>query len=1122
MLASFAASAAMLFAVAVPGAALAQDLPETTPLPRPQLSERPLRFDRLTTRQGLSQNMVFDAVQDALGFMWFGTQDGLNRYDGTGFKTFDRVIYDSTSLAGSVVIRMAPSDSGALWVGTERGLQRYDPATESFTIHRAEEPADADSSEWRRCVSCYAVSAIHEDGQGELWIGSGLGFARFDTDESSEEHYVHSPDDETSLSNSIVTNIHEDLDGDIWVATVNGVNRFNRDSRTFDRYLFDPDYSPVGLTGMMFGEPPLPKFRPNLAAAFANDTRDAGVIWVATLDGIVRVHKTSGETKRYRPPQSVRPRDVSPDAAVFTDVAVDPAQPNILWLTSATAGLYRFDTETGEFANHTHNPDDESTLSTNRLSSITVDASGVFWIGTWSGGVNKLDVNAVKFATWSNQPGSPFRLSGPEVWSISEDAQGRIWLGTNPGGLNIIDRRSGEVTSWDTPRLRRSGRIESQWVFATHEDRSGTMWLGTNAGGLHYRPKGQRQFRPFPEQLPGNGGVWISDILEDRRGRIWVASSTAIGWINAGGGLSVSEVTPAGGFIHDIAEGHDGSIWAARSGGGIVHLDPDGKLIETFLTTPDNPLGMRDDIVLSVHPSKSQPGIIWFGTSDAGLGRFDLATRDFSFFSHEQGLVNDNVYGILEDDAGVLWLSTNRGLARFDPSSGSFASYGFEDGAQSEEFNSGAFYRSPRTGEMFFGGIAGLNAFFPDDIKGNPTPPKVAVTGLRLFNEEVQPGEESPLPRQAVVSEEVELEHWQKMLTFEFVGLHYVDPTRNRYEYKLEGFNDEWVAGGNENTATFTNLDPGEYTFRVRAASSDGVWSAEPASMRVIIRPPWWRTPWAYVLYGLILAGGIFVVDRVQRKRVVARATSRMLAEENERKSMELEHARQLQLSLLPQVPPSVAGLQIAAGMTTATEVGGDFYDFSVADDGALMIAIGDATGHGLSAGTVVSATKGIFSLVANESNVEEAMNRCAHGVRRLGLQKLFMAFALLRVVDGRLELVGGGMPPALIYRAESGSVEEVSLSGLPLGSPRNGHYQKTDVPLRRGDTVLLMSDGFPELFNESREMLGYGRARLELEQVGAKTAEQVLQHFHAVCAEWTNNSTVSDDVTFVVLKVTS
>ena len=751
-------------------AAAAQDLPETTALPRPAHLERTPHFERLTTRQGLSQNMVYDSAQDSLGFMWFATQDGLNRYDGKSFRAFDRVPYDSTSLLNSVVIRLHAGRSGMLWVATAAGLQRYDPAIESFETMKARRPkTDAskpDSNSFWPCVSCYGLSAMLEDKEGEVWLGSGIGFARFDPEKRAEELFTHDPADETSLTNSIVTNIHQSADGEIWVATVNGVNRLNRKDRSFERFMFDPDYSPAGLTNMAFGSPPPARLRTNLAAAFADDVIDPGKIWVATMDGLVHLDKTSGESERYMPPRELG------GEPVFTDIESDPETPGVYWLTTATAGLFRFDSGLGEFKRFVHDPEDASSISTDRLSSIHTDASGVMWVGTWSGGVNKLDVNATKFSTISNQPGSKPRLTGSEVWSVFEDRRGRLWLGTNPGGLNVVDRATGTITSWNgAAKSGGTPRAESQWVFAIHEDTAGTMWLGTNATGLYYRRSGWSSFRAYPHQPPG-GQKWITDIFEDSRDRLWILSNRSISQIDPDSGELIQLYdNPTGGFVHNIAEGHDGTFWVAVTGGGLIHLDRQGQEIERFVSDPTDASGMRDNALLVVHPSRAEPGVIWFGTSDAGLGRFDLATRDFRFFGTKEGLANNIVYGILEDDDGMLWLSTNRGISRFVPETYAFTNYGVEDGAQSEEFNSNAYFRSPRTGEMFFGGIAGVNAFFPDDIAPNTVAPRVAITGVRLFNEPVEPGPESPIAEQVVVADEIELDHWQKMVTFEFVAL---------------------------------------------------------------------------------------------------------------------------------------------------------------------------------------------------------------------------------------------------------------------------------------------------------------------------------------------------------------
>jgi ligand-binding sensor domain-containing protein/serine phosphatase RsbU (regulator of sigma subunit) len=1116
---------------------MGQDLPETTPLPRPSHSKKRLQFDRITTRQGLSQNLVFDAVQDKRGFMWFGTQDGLNRYDGRTIKTFDRIPYDETSLLSSSVTELHVGPSGRIWIGTGGGLQLYDPESESFERYRArsnQEPddlpmehpsdekapgkkshGDEESKQSHRCVTCYGVSAILEEENGALWVGSGAGLARFDVETRTEELFLRDNDDDKTLTSSIVTDIYENPDGDLWIATVNGVNRMNPEDGRVDRFLYDPDYSPDGLTNMMMGDPPVPRLRTNLATGFADDPHDPTKIWVTTLAGLVHLNTETGESVRFKPPL------VTGDEAVFTDVVRDLNSYDKYWLTTANAGLFRFDADTGAFENFRNNPSDPSSISTNRLSSIYADQTGILWVGTWSGGVNKLNTDATKFVEYSDAPGSVASLTSNEVWGILEDRQGRLWVGTNPGGLNVIDRSNNTVTDWS--RFADSGpvpRPEKQWVFAIHEDKSGTMWLGTYNNGVYHRKRGWKDFRQYPHQPPSNVRTWISQIFEDSAGRIWILSSRSISWIEDRTGELVTVYdNPGGGFVYGMAEAEDATFWVAIGGGGLLHLDHDGTTLERFVSNPDDPGGMRDNTLLSVHPSETESGIIWFGTSDAGLGRLDTVHRTFRFYDKKEGLASNIVYGILEDDDGRLWMSTNRGISRFDPTTEFFTTFGVDDGAQSEEFNSNAFFQTRATGEMFFGGVGGLNAFYPQDIVANQSPPQVALVDFRLFNETVEPGPDSPLERHVSQAERIRLEHWQRMVTFEFVGLHYVDPDRNQYAYRLDGFTDEWVDAGTDNTATFTNLDPGEYTFVVKAANSDGIWNEEGASITVSISPPWWRSSWAYGLYGLILVTSLFFVDRVQRRGVVARATARMVEAENERKSKELEHARELQLSLLPSAPPKLPGIDIAAGMKTATEVGGDYYDFNVADDGSLVVAIGDATGHGLSAGTVVSATKGIFSLVANEPDLEVAMDQCASGVRRLGLRKLFMAFALSRIIENRLEMVGAGMPPALVYRAVGGSIDEFPLSGLPLGSPTNGRYRKIVAPLNSGDVVLLMSDGFPELTDEARRMLGYERAARELELVGMRSADEILMHYQSVCEQWTNGGGLRDDVTFVVLK---
>ncbi|MDX1531171.1 MAG: SpoIIE family protein phosphatase, partial [Rhodothermales bacterium] len=358
-----------------------------------------------------------------------------------------------------------------------------------------------------------------------------------------------------------------------------------------------------------------------------------------------------------------------------------------------------------------------------------------------------------------------------------------------------------------------------------------------------------------------------------------------------------------------------------------------------------------------------------------------------------------------------------------------------------------------------------------------------------------------------------------------------------QYAYMLEGYDDGWRWVGGQRQATYTSLPPGRYTFRVKAANSDGVWNEEGARLALAVLPPWWRTPLAYVGYVLLFALGVFAVDRVQRRRLIRRERERaereaehlriqaaearaaMLQVENERKSQELEAARRLQLSMLPTEVPEHPAVAVAAHMQTATEVGGDYYDFHVGEDGTLTLAVGDATGHGAQAGTMVTAAKSLFTTYADEPDPAAVLEEASRALKRMRLPKLYMAFALGKLRGGTLELAGTGMPPALVYRAATGRVEEVPLKGVPLGGPGRHAYPRHRIALRPGDTVALMSDGFAELRAASGRFLGYDRAAAVFGETAAQPPEAVIERFRQEVHAWMDGTPLNDDVTFVVLQ---
>ena len=378
-------------------------------------------------------------------------------------------------------------------------------------------------------------------------------------------------------------------------------------------------------------------------------------------------------------------------------------------------------------------------------------------------------------------------------------------------------------------------------------------------------------------------------------------------------------------------------------------------------------------------------------------------------FREKQGLPNDVVFGILEDGAGNLWLSTNKGISRFDPRAGNFRNYDYNDGLQGDEFNQNAYARDPVTGEMYFGGGNGVTVFHPDSVKENPYVPPVAFSGFTRYNTDDEEG--MPIDETGIdAKQSITLSYKDNVALFTFAALSYYNNAKNRYAYRLEGYSDNWIQLGTERRATFTNLDGGDYVLRVRGSNNDGIWNDEGVALALIVTPPWWKTTWAYVLYGLVFVSVLYTLRRFELNRreqkaqiresnlraKAAEAEKRALEAENERKTKELEDARRLQLSMLPQEVPQPPDYEIAVFMRTATEVGGDYYDFVTGDGGTLNVGFGDATGHGMQAGTIVTLMKGLFLSEAARSGIQAFFHHCSATIKGIRLGRLFMAFSLV------------------------------------------------------------------------------------------------------------------------------
>jgi signal transduction histidine kinase/ligand-binding sensor domain-containing protein len=825
---------------------------DQTPDPESDRRES-IEFVRISREQGLSHSTVTAITQDQTGYMWFGTEDGLNKYDGYTFTTF-RPDPQRNSISHIFVWTVYQDRDGTLWIGTlGGGLNRFDRRTGRFTNYSLD-PGN------RYSLNSNGVSAILEDRAGALWVGTlGGGLNRFDRESQRFRHYMPDEGDPRSLSHHSVWAIYEDRDGVLWVGTTNGLNRFDPDREQFVRYLNDPN-DPHSLSN-------------DIVQSILEDHE--GALWVGTLGGLNRLDRATGRFTRYQhSPGATGSLSHDNVEAIYED------QDGVLWIGTA-GGLDRFEPEADRFMNYRNELGDPTSLSENWVRSIFEDREGVLWIGTYGGGLNKVDRSAERFAHYKHDPSDANSLSGNVIWAIYEDPDGILWIGTNGQGLNKLDRTAGQYTHY----LHEPGdpdSLSNNVVRSICPDGDGKLWIGTDGGGVdHFDPETGRfrHIRHDPDDPGSLSADRVRIVYEDLEGVLWVGTR--------GGGLneydrentrfihyttSVDSPRPLrSDTISSLLQDRKGIFWVGTIGGGLHMADRPRNRYVAFRNDPNDASSLSENSVLSIHEDRS--GALWVGTLGGGLNKYHRETETFTRYRVQDGLPNNIVYGILEDDVPAdqggpyLWLSTNDGLSRFDPRTETFKNFDTSDGLQSQGFYAGAYYKSS-SGEMFFGGINGLNAFFPDrvDTGNNPHIPPIVLTSL------TQGGEPVALDVDVDGAQTVTLNWPNNHFEFEFAALSFVNPAENRYAYKLEGFDKDWNNTGALRYGRYTNLPGGTYTLRIKGSNNDEVWNEEGASISIVIPPPIWNTLWFRGSVALLLLALVVGIYRQRVKNVEARS----------------------------------------------------------------------------------------------------------------------------------------------------------------------------------------------------------------------------------------------------------
>lgn len=1083
--------------------------------------------------------------EDKSGKIWAGSFGyGLIFYD-TNENVFRQAEIKRNSKtpnftqAGNELSHLFFDQNNVLWITSRSGVYKYYLDTKELkTI--------IEYSEYQLTFFAF-YNSITQDKDGNVWIANNLrGILKF---EGITDNYKRIPVEGFSTyadgrSEVNITGVLLDRTGLLWFSTtLHGILKYNPDSEPIVHYKQDPQIKNGLNSSQIF--------------IIVESKKFPGKIYVGTRGGGLNL--LNPITKSF----TNIPFKVIKDVFGGSVRAILEEPDGSLWLGTWGDGLIKMNSDYEVVERYAYDSTNSSSISDDMIRVIKKDNNGNLWIGG-NANLNFMNertrkISRISDGTFSNYPQELIdilRQKNREKKYLAEikevgDAQ------------NLTQKfsisQSGEylIVSAGEGVYRDSSMADYGWL---EDDKGKKVWTSENIlesyylGGaqknrisvdivkltpgqysLKYVSDNSHGFNVWNAEPPYDKEFWgikiypLNEVSEAQSIRKYMNEAEGTRFVKGGNIRS----------IHVSGE----IVWIGSDADGLNKYNTKTKEAKNYSYQLNNSNSISNNSVQFIYEDSN--GILWLATN-GGLNKFDPKSEKFTVYTEEDGLPTNYIASILPGNNDDLWLATRSGISKMvkNKSTGkiTFVNYDAADGLGGTDFIALVALKTT-DGKYYFGGEHGLNEF--GDISVNQTPPALIFSDLKISNKSVlSMGGDSPLKSSLYELENLTLSHTQNDLSFEYAALHYAKPTKNQYAHMLKGYDQDWIYD-NKRFATYTNLDPGEYVFMIKGSNRDGVWNEEGKSIKITILPPWWLTTWAYIGYGVLFIGFVFVVDRVQRKRLLnkekekqklleaehrieaaelqAKATEaerKVLQVEYEMKKKELEEARELQLSMLPKELPNLPHLDIAVYMKTATEVGGDYYDFSVGIDGTLTVVIGDATGHGMRAGTMVTATKSLFSSHASNPDILFTFQEITRCIKHMNMHMLSMCLSIMKIEGNKMQISAAGMPPALLYRSNTKNIEEIVLKGMPLGAYQDFPYELRETDIHSGDTILLMSDGLPELFNRNKEMFGYDGVIETYKKAAGKSPEEIIEVLKNAGSEWANNEAPDDDITFVVIKV--
>ncbi|MCV9387628.1 ligand-binding sensor domain-containing protein [Reichenbachiella ulvae] len=819
--------------------------------------DRTFKLDYLGDDEGLSQNTINCIIQDKLGYIWFGTQDGLNRYNGYEFEIFRHDEADSSSISDNFVLGIDADARGNLWIATRGGgLNFFDIRTEKFS-HYVHDPSNSNS------ISNNRLRTTLVDRKGNIWIGSrGGGLNRYNPTSKTFTRYRHS-DDPNSLAGDEVYCLFEDQKGVIWIGTSQGLNRYQESNDNFITYL-----PGTYIRGII------------------EDHKKR--LWIGSFGkGLILFNRESGQSSSYLH-QPDNPKSLSSNQIMSL---LEDDNHN-LWVGTHGGHLNLFNPEQNSFQNL-------QVISPN-VRTLYQDQSKTLWIGTrW--GINKVNRQKQKFSHYRNSEVNPNLLTSNSIFTVLKDTDDRYWIGSFEKGLTLID----EKNRLNLKFTKSSGSgLQGDKMRSLFQDSQGNIWAGTRENGLYLYHEQTQKMIPYP--IMGRQKISVNQIFEDSKNDLWFCTFNGLFHFDPDTKkFTHYEKEDDRSSLHSnatwsIREDQNGKYYIGLYAAGFDIFDPKSHTFTHFEKDVNDPSSLANDGVSEVFvDSKNR---IWVAIYGGGLDYFDPETEKFTHYSRNEGLANTALYGILEDEKGHLWMSHNLGISVFDPETKKFTNYSKDDGLFGHEFNSSAYFKA-HDNEMLFGGMEGLLMINPDKLESIEDLPRVMINQFSLYNKEVEPGKGGVLDSLIEFDHQITLDHNQNYLSFRFVALNYVNANNSRYQYKLIGFDKQWVEASNDRTAKYTNLPPGNYTFKVRSTLNGQFENYTTDQIRLTILTPWWKKEWfmglcVLSIFGLLWSGYSYRTHAIKKKNIALENTikerTKEIAEQKEMLASQNLELRQL------------------------------------------------------------------------------------------------------------------------------------------------------------------------------------------------------------------------------------